>query len=403
MQLVNQGISTQESPVTREMLQRLEKGEMKMSELTKDQVRWIATNPNLVEEGDDPNQPHEEEQISKSEKQFWEKQKARDERQEAKAAKPQPQPQQVAPQSKEDLGARFKQKADEANHLQNVLKNKERAEAEHKEKLKTDPIYRQKWMEQELGLSVAPQQPSYKPSTPEEYLTDEHLGKVDLLRQEIEELKLREAKKAEAEIAHFKRLQEEEKFSNEMRQIETLQAEIPSLKTSKPFRELNSEFIAWKQSLGADNVNKYLADPAFKKQCDAQGYTAPAELDKVIKILTVHHKYSSEGYPSLRSAFRDSRYFDETISTRHQPSAAQQSSDAVRKKLEQIQQEPKIMNHMAAQDPMNQTGMGPGGMTEDQMYQFELSIKKQARPMTAEQKAIHQSIMGYLQSQGSKG
>ena len=400
MQLVNQEVSTPEAPVTREMLQRLEKGQMKMSELTKDQVRWIAHNGDLVEEGDDPNAPREEEEISKSEKQFWEKEKARDERQEARSLKV---PKEPAAQPKEDLGNKYKQKADEANHLQNVLKNKERAEAEHLSRLKTDPIYRQKWMEQELGLSAATQQPSFKPSNPEEYLTDEHLGKVDLLRQEIEELKQREAVKAQADVAHFKRLQEEEKFSNEMRQIDALQAEIPHLKTVKPFRELNSEFIAWKQSLGADNVNKYLSDPAFKKQCDAQGYTAPADLDKVIKILTVHHKYSSEGYPSLRSAFRDSRYFDEMNSSRHENTAAKQSADAVRKKLEQIQQEPTIMNHMAAQDPMNQTGMGPGGMTEDQMYQFELSVKKQGRPMTQEQKAIHTSIMSYLQSQAQRG
>jgi len=79
--------------------------------------------------------------------------------------------------------------------------------------------------------------------------------------------------------------------------IEKLQNAFPDLKTSVPISQLDGELTSFMDQVGGiDNVNKYLDDPEFKKQKDAEGVTLSDTFiknkDTFSKVVELNHEFS---------------------------------------------------------------------------------------------------------------
>ena len=79
--------------------------------------------------------------------------------------------------------------------------------------------------------------------------------------------------------------------------IQRLQTAFPDLKTSVPIKQLDDELTRFIGEVGSiDNVNKYLDDPEFKKQKDAEGITPLSEAfiqnkDRFGKVVELNHEF----------------------------------------------------------------------------------------------------------------
>jgi len=80
--------------------------------------------------------------------------------------------------------------------------------------------------------------------------------------------------------------------------IEKLQKSFPDLKTTVPMSQLDGELTRFMGEVGGiDNVNKYLEDPEFRKQKEAEGVTPLSDAfienkDRFGKVVDINHAFS---------------------------------------------------------------------------------------------------------------
>jgi len=80
--------------------------------------------------------------------------------------------------------------------------------------------------------------------------------------------------------------------------IQQLQNNFPQLQTTKPVHQLDNELSSFSTAVGGmENVNKYLDDPAYKKQIDDQGIAPLSDdfmnnLPIYNKIVDLNHKFA---------------------------------------------------------------------------------------------------------------
>lgn len=214
-----------------------------------------------------------------------------------------------------DLGEKYKQKADELNTYKQKLTSAERRQEEHERKLREDPIYREAYFK-ELGIKNESQRPTIETEIDDVYDEQALLSMREeqkRLREELDQFK--QSKQAEIESERRKM-----ELDRTFRNIEELQNEFPDLKTTKSFKEMNDEYVAFSGQIGLSNVDRVMSDPNYRQELQSQGIAIPQELDKTIKILKVNKTKQESGYPTLRSAYLDTNDFRASLQQQQQSS-----------------------------------------------------------------------------------
>lgn len=275
----------------------------------------------------------------------------------------------VDPKEKKSLKDKYVEKADEANRYYQLHQTNIEKQNKHERLLKTDPSYRKRYFES-LGIPLPEieaqktQQSFVKSSKDienkldedEDIYSEEYLRKVKKLEQETREMRdeLNRLKGVKEQENLFQ--QEEDRLKQELMQIEDLQREYAALKTSKPFKQLDSEYAQWYNSLGTENVSRYFSDPEYKAQLDKAGRGLFEEFDKYETLVKTHEKYKNGKYPTIRSAFRDSEYLDKMTLKQSSPSYYDATEDVARR-MSQIDKEPKVMGATSSEESFQSEGM----------------------------------------------
>jgi len=214
----------------------------------------------------------------------------------------------------EDLNLKYKRKADEANTWKqkfDTLNRKAEETLDFELKLQ-DPEFRSKYFEgkgyttqkeiEEIDLTV----PLDEDGEPDYFDEDYQKRLNQSLSTYSKDKKAQAELERQAERASLSQKSVERTFQ----EFDELQGKYPSLKTEKSFKELDTEFIDFKKSLGTD-LKRYMEDESFRTQKENDGIVAPRELDKYLTLLDLNSRKSK--YPSLEAAYRDSSMYDEHI------------------------------------------------------------------------------------------
>lgn len=160
-------------------------------------------------------------------------------------------------------GAKYKEKADKANTLQQQLNNAQKKIADL-EALKPPEVKRDKEEEED--------NPALK-----EIRDDKERQRKTINFQQEEE---------RARVHNLER-------ENTMLELDNIQVVEPALRTAKPFSELDSEYAAFQSKVGGpENREKFLNDPQYRAQIEAQGIFFPMSDDdfkKYANIIDIHH------------------------------------------------------------------------------------------------------------------
>lgn len=146
-------------------------------------------------------------------------------------------------------------------------------------------------------------------------LDDDYLGEISISKQKIDALEAKleswETKESEAESARVANKAHDDLFT----EINALQEEFPTLKTSIPFRDFNTKYNTWNsrmQESGKD-ITKYMNDATYRAEVDATGL-APnlqlADISKGLDIFSGVHKMNEDKAAGFNSDF--SRAFKDT-------------------------------------------------------------------------------------------
>jgi len=240
----------------------------------------------------------------------------------------------------EDLNLKYKRKADEANTWKqkySSLERKYESGQDFELKLK-DPEFRKKYFE-EQGYVSDKELEDIDLTMPldedgdEDFLDPEYQKKLNkVLVQYTKDQKSR-AQREQSELQQSLRQKEIDRTFSE---ISNLQEKYPSLKTEKSFKELDTEFIDFKRSLGSD-LQRFMEDSDFRASKKNEGIVAPSELDTYLTLLNLNSNKSK--YPSLEAAYRDSSVFDEHLSSTKQPANNSGKFDMLPPSADQIKQE----------------------------------------------------------------
>lgn len=198
----------------------------------------------------------------------------------------------------EDLNVKYKRKADEANSLRLRMESM-------KKKAAKDPTYAKSLLE-EWGVDL-------------EKLTDRNNGEPDMVSNDpvvrkLQEEQLELRRKLEAQsAAEAKADNVDDVFS----QVESFQKDHPEFATSKDIKELDQEYYSIVERLRSKGVeDSALASyDSIAKSAKENGISLPDDWNTYTKIVTLNNR-KSEGYPTLRAAYRDSEFFDEYISSK---------------------------------------------------------------------------------------
>lgn len=92
-------------------------------------------------------------------------------------------------------------------------------------------------------------------------------------------------------------------------ELSNFQLQNAGLKTSKPVNVLNAQYKAFVERIGGyDNVDKFLADTAYREQKESEGFSFPmSDADyKTFDTLSRINAFKNKGkYPTLSAAFHD--------------------------------------------------------------------------------------------------
>jgi hypothetical protein len=209
-----------------------------------------------------------------------------------------------------DPNLAYKQKADELNHARQMLAKRDREADEHNRRLKEDTSYRNRWLEENgLAPKIEVEDDFDDLDVFDEKVLRETIRnqkRIEAKQRELDEKYVYEEKlrKADAEVERSRA-----NLDKTFRSIEDLQNEFPELKTSKNFKELNSDYNSLTSKIGLDNVDRVMSDQNYRQSLINQGVDIPVDLDKIIKILQINETATKNNYPTLRSAFLDTNDF----------------------------------------------------------------------------------------------
>ena len=235
---------------------------------------------------------------------------------------------------------------DQNERLRKALEEKHRFEQLYNDredritKAKEDPTLAEKLLGLKAEVVVDPEK---------DYLADENLARMESKLIALEQWKTdREKRDAtrDAEVAHT-----QEKLGV-FGEINQLQAEHASLKTTKSFQSIDETFRNWQTNAMASkvDVDRFLSDESYRKQAEAQGHTlnvSKGDLDAALKIWDLNSKYNAEkkqGYnTSLSHVFTKSPMYEDSVRARY--STPQDSDDnAIANKLREREAEVSIMS-----------------------------------------------------------
>jgi hypothetical protein len=220
----------------------------------------------------------------------------------------------------EDLNLKYKRKADEANTWKqkfDSLERKYESSQDFELKLK-DPEFRKKYFE-EQGYVSNEELEDIDLTMPldedgdEDFLNPEYQKKLNKVLVQYTKDRKSQAERSQAEMQQSLRQKEIDRTFSE---ISDLQEKYPALRTEKSFKELDTEFIGFKKSLGSD-LQRFMEDSDFRTAKEKEGIVAPSELDTYLTLLNINSSKSK--YPSLEAAYRDSSVFDEHLNSMKQP------------------------------------------------------------------------------------
>ena len=300
----------------------------------------------------------------------------------------------------EDLNLKYKNKANEANTWKQKYEslNRKAEETLDFELKLQDPEFRSKYFGDkgylsedetaEIDLTV----PLDEDGEPD-YFDDEYQKRLNQSMSQYTK-----DKKAAAENAMLAQRQTlaQKGVERTFQEFEALQTKYPSLKTDKSFKELDTEFINFKKTLGSD-LKRYTQDEDFRKAKESEGVFAPSELDKYLTLLDLNSKKSK--YPSLEAAYRDSSLFDEHMNSRVE---AKNERVADPNKFDMLGGVNKLKNEMTA--PMSQgTSGGNVSGSEDDDIAFMQRWAGREHEMSATDEKAYSAIIARLDAKHGGG
>lgn len=331
-EIQNETIETNSSKLTAEDLAQLESGEKSLSTLSDEQLEEILS-----------------EKVTDGRGQFdAEQRKPRAEEKTEENSSAQKEIIQDKKDEKKSLWDRFREKADESNRWYQKYNADQKKKEDHEKKLREDEAYRKDYFEK-IGIKV-PEVTKQKEIEPEEELdpySEENLKKIKYLEDEIRELKaFKEEQKREKEFFE-KRKSEEDRIYKSIEQLEEIQKSYPELKLEKSFKETDLEYSNWIDRIGGEtNARRYFSDAEFRKEADAHGLQVIRDYDKYSVLTDI---YSRSGkYPTIKSAFKDSEYYDAIMDHRMQSReekapSREDTSKIINERIVENSQKPKII------------------------------------------------------------
>ena len=198
----------------------------------------------------------------------------------------------------------------------NQAKQKERTASDRYNRMKTDEVYRNK----ELGVEK-----SYTYDKNQDMLDDEYLGQIEIQKQQIAELTRVNQERAQRDLEEDNRVTANKANDALFNDINRMQEEYPSLKTSLPFREFNDKYNSWnnKMSQSGKDINKYMTDETYRNAVDSEGLAPDLQLNDInvgLDIFSGVHKMNEEieaGYKSdFAHAFKETKAYKSAYDSR---------------------------------------------------------------------------------------
>lgn len=188
----------------------------------------------------------------------------------------------------------------------NQAKQKEKTADDRLARFKTDETYREK----ELGIKK-----DYTYDKDRDQLDTEYLGKIEIQEQQIAELRQESQDRKQRDLDEDDRIAANKANDALFSDINKVQEEFPSLKTSIPFREFNEEYNTWsnRMSTSGKDVNKYMSDETYRNSVDAEGLAPNLQLNDISNGLSIYngvHKMNEDIEAGYKSDF--TRAFKET-------------------------------------------------------------------------------------------
>jgi len=211
-------------------------------------------------------------------------------------------------------------------------------------KMKEDPEFAKKQLGIETAVTVDPDK---------DYLDDAFLAEM---KHELDSLKQWKQEREEKDVKTRQQLEQEKEQLGLFGEIQQVQGQFPSLKTSESFQDINGKYIEWQggvQSAGLD-VDRYFNDEKYKKALDAKGYklqVSDADIPKMLDVYSVYESYKEEkngGYnTSFARALRNSDVYEKATKSKYGGHRLQ-DDDALNKAIEERALEPTLLDSSAA-------------------------------------------------------
>ena len=293
-----------------------------------------------------------------------------------------PTPEQKAEEKKEDKpdgnwvpGDKYFQKATEANDY----------------KQKFESVKRKQESLEEMVKAMQAQQSAKKPN--QDLYSEEFLKG---LADEVSSLKATIQKNLMTDMELIKEERRRLEMETVFNDLEGLQNRVSGLKTSKPFRELDKAYAAFQRDIGGPEARqKFLEDPEFRKQKEAQGFKFPMNKDdfeRYAHIAEIHRFKAEGGYPTWSSAFADwqEKSGFKAVQPERAISADEQSAKKVVQKLAEKADESTLL-------PSTSSGSGVKSSSWSD-EKAEAWMKSHPMPKTKEEKDTQAEIHAFLRN-----
>ena len=272
-------------------------------------------------------------------------------------------------------GEKYFQKATEANNYKQRFESVKRKQEALEEMVKT----------------MQAQQAAHKPNPDrfsEEYLT--------ALEAKVMNLESTVQKSLTTDMEHIKEERRRLEMETTFNELEGLQNKVTALKTSRPFRELDRAYAAFQRDVGGPEARqKFLDDPEFRKQKEAEGVTFPISKDDFGKYAHIVglNRFKAEGkYPTWSSAFAD--YQEQSGFKAEQPeqtsSAVEQAAKKVAQKMAERADEPTLLPSTTSG-----SGVSSSSWTDEKAGAW---MQAHPKPSSREERAIQAEIHAFLRN-----
>lgn len=224
----------------------------------------------------------------------------------------------------------------------NQANQREKTATDRYTRIKTDETYRDK----ELGVKK-----TYTVDKNQDMLDDDYLKEIGISKQKIDTLEAKidawETKELEASDAKAANKANDDLFGD----INRMQEEFPSLKTSIPFRDFNDEYNSWnnRMSQAGKDINRYMEDETYRATVDSEGLAPNLQLNDIKSGLTIYsgvNKMNEEikaGYKSdFSHAFKDTTAYKSVYDAKYR-GAELANEQALNSRVDEINSQAQIM------------------------------------------------------------